>query len=63
MSQKLDVRGSAGNSRWKRASEEHVKKRMLSIMICTNWVCTDLFVNHEWVLEKHVYNMSKKYWV
>ena len=29
--------------------EEHLKKRMLSIMLCTNWVCAGTFVDHEWV--------------
>ena len=29
--------------------EEYLKKRMLSIMICTNWVCAGVLVKHEWV--------------
>ena len=32
--------------------EEYLKKRMLSSMICTNWVCAGVFVDHEWVSEK-----------
>ena len=34
--------------------EEHLKKRMLSIMICTNWVCAGVFVDHEWVSERTI---------
>ena len=33
------------------AMEEHLKKRMLSIILCANWVCAGTFVNHEWVSE------------
>ena len=31
--------------------EEHLKKRMMSIMLCTNWVCAGTFEDHEWVSE------------
>ena len=31
------------------AMEAYLKKRMLSIMLCTNWVCAGTFVDHEWV--------------
>ena len=30
------------------AMEEYLKKRMMSIMLCTNWVCAGTFVDHEW---------------
>ena len=33
------------------AVEEYLKKRMLSIVLCTNWVCAGTFVDHEWVSE------------
>ena len=33
------------------AMEEYLKKRMLSIILCTNWVCLGTFEDHEWVSE------------
>ena len=40
------------------AMEEYLKKRLLPIMLCTNWVCAGTFVDHEWLSEstisKHV---------
>ena len=42
------------------AMEEYLKKRMLSIMLCTNWVCAGTFVDHEWVSESTISNMRKK---
>ena len=33
------------------AKEEYLKKRMLSIMLCANWVCAGTFVDHEWMSE------------
>ena len=36
------------------AMEEYLKKRMLSIMLCTNWVCAGTFVDHEWVSESTI---------
>ena len=36
------------------AIEEYLKKRMLSIMLCTNWVCAGTFVDHEWVSESTI---------
>ena len=34
--------------------EEHLKKRMLSIMLCANWACAGAFQDHEWVSESTV---------
>ena len=34
--------------------EEYQKERMMSIMLCTNWICADTFENHEWVSESIV---------
>ena len=31
--------------------EEHLKKRMMSIMLCTNWVCAGTFEDHGWMSE------------
>ena len=36
------------------AMEEYLKKRMLSNMLCTNWVCAGTFVDHEWVSESTI---------
>ena len=36
------------------AMEEHLKKRMLCIMLCTNRVCAGTFVDHEWVSESTI---------
>ena len=33
------------------AEEGILKKRMLSIMLCTKWYCAGTFVDHEWVSE------------
>ena len=32
-------------------NEEYLKERMMSIMLCTNWVCAGAFEDHEWVSE------------
>ena len=38
--------------------EEYLKKRMMSIMLCTTWVCAGTFVDHEWessrTIDQHV---------
>ena len=34
--------------------EEHLKKRMMSIKLCTNWVCAGIFEDHEWVSESTI---------
>ena len=39
---------------WALEQVEHLKKRMLSIMICTNWVCAGAFVDHDWVSERTI---------
>ena len=31
--------------------EEYLQKRMMSIMLCTNWVCACTFEDHEWVTQ------------
>ena len=36
------------------AMVEHLKKRMLSIMFFTNWVCTGTFVDHECMSESTI---------
>ena len=32
-----------------REQEEYLKKRTMSIMLCTTWVCAGTFVDHEWM--------------
>ena len=34
--------------------QEYLKRRMLSIMFCVNWVCEGAFDTHEWVSENTV---------
>ena len=31
----------------KQEQEEYLKKRMMSVMLCANWVCAGTFVDHE----------------
>ena len=40
--------------------EEYMKQRLMSIMICTNWVCAGTFDNHEWVSESTITETRKK---
>ena len=34
--------------------EEYLKRRVLSIMLCMNWVCAGTFDDHEWVSENTI---------
>ena len=34
--------------------EEYLKRRLLSIMLCKNWVCARAFDDHEWVSESTI---------
>ena len=36
------------------SSDEYLKKRLMSIMLCTNWVCAGSSVDHEWVSESTI---------
>ena len=40
--------------------EEYLKKRMLSIMICTNRVCAGVLVDHGWVSERTIIQHEKE---
>ena len=42
------------------AMEEDLKKRMLSIMLCANWVCEGAFVNHEWVSSRTIFQQEEE---
>ena len=35
--------------------EEYLKKGVMSIMLCTNWVCAGTFEDDQWVSEKYNY--------
>ena len=41
--------------------EKYLKKRMMSIMLCTNWVCAGAFVDHEWCRQGQLSNKRKKF--
>ena len=34
--------------------EEYLKRRMMSRMLCMNWVCAGTFNDHEWVSESRI---------
>ena len=38
-----------------RVQEEYLRKRIKSIMLCTNWVCAGAFVDHEWVSSRTIF--------
>ena len=37
-----------------RVQEVYLRKRIKSIMLCTNWVCAGAFVDHEWVSSRTI---------
>ena len=43
-----------------REQEEYLKKRMMSIMLCTNWVCAGTFVEHEWVSPRTIIQQDEE---
>ena len=43
-----------------RVQEEYPRKRMMSIMLCTNWVCEGAFVNHEWVSSRTIFQQEEE---
>ena len=44
-----------------REQEEYLKKRMMSIMLCTNWVCAGAFIDHECVSSKTIFQQEEKF--
>ena len=34
--------------------EEYLKKRVMSSMLCTSWVCVGIFEDHEWLSESTI---------
>ena len=45
-----------------RVQEEYLWKRIMSIVLCTNWVCVGAFVDHEWVSSRKIFQQSKLMW-
>ena len=43
-----------GGPRLDRTQEEHLRKRIMSIMLCINWVCAGAFVDREWVSSRTI---------
>ena len=40
--------------------EEYLKKRMMSIMLSTNWVCAGTFVDHGWVSARTIIQQEEE---
>ena len=49
-----------GGQKLDREQEEHLKQRIMSIMLCTNWVCEGAFVNHEWVTSRTIFQQEEE---
>ena len=39
---------------------KYLKKRMMSIMHCTNWVCVGAFVDHEWLSARTIIQQGEE---
>ena len=44
-----------------RVEEEYLRKSLMSLMLCTNWVCAGAFVDHEWVSSRTLFNRRRKF--
>ena len=44
-----------------REQEEYLRKRIMSIMLCANWVCAGAFVDHEWVSSRTIISRRRKF--
>ena len=51
---------STGGQILDREQEEYLKKRIMSIMLCTNWVCAGTFVDHEWVSSRTIIQQEEE---
>ena len=38
-----------------------LRKRIMSIMLCTNWVCAGTFVDHEWVSSRTIFQQEEDF--
>ena len=47
--------------------EEFLRKRVMSMMLCTNWVRAGAFVDHEWVSTRTIFQQEEEflawYWI
>ena len=43
-----------------RVQEEYLRKRIKSIMLCTNWICAGAFVDHEWVTLRTIFQQEEE---
>ena len=43
-----------------REQEEYLKKRIMPILLCANWVCVGTFVDHEWVSSRTIFQQKEK---
>ena len=43
-----------------REQEEYPRKRIMSIMLCTNWVCAGTFVDREWVSSRTIIQQEEE---
>ena len=39
-------------------SVEYLRKRVMSIMLCTNWVCAGAFVDDAWVSSRTIFQQE-----
>ena len=44
-----------------REQEEYLKKRVMSFMLCTNWVCAGTFVDHELVSSRTIIQQDAEF--
>ena len=42
-----------------RVQDEYLKKHIMSIVLCTNWVCAGAFVDHEWVSSRTIFQHTR----
>ena len=43
-----------------REQDEYLRKRIMSIMLCTSWVCAGTFVDHEWVSSRTIIQQEEE---
>ena len=49
-----------GGQKLDRVQEEYLRNRIMSIMLCTNWVCAGAFVDHEWVSSRTIFQQEEE---
>ena len=43
-----------------RKQEEYLRKRIMSVMLCTNWVCAGAFVDHVWASSRTIIQQEER---